>query len=158
WGQNLVTLTNLRGMFEPYNYSRKIIGFDTFTGFPSGHPKDGSHEAIKLGAYSVTEGYEHYLSTVLDYHERESPLPHIVKHELVKGDVTVELPGYLQRHPETIIAFAWFDLDLYEPTKKCLDLIRPYLVKGSIIGFDELIDPQFPGETVALREAFTMEN
>src|SRR5438309_511656 len=26
WGQNLVTLNNLRGIHEPYNYSRKIIG------------------------------------------------------------------------------------------------------------------------------------
>lgn len=30
WGQNLVTLNNLRGIHEPFNYSRKIIGFDTF--------------------------------------------------------------------------------------------------------------------------------
>src|ERR1044072_9711432 len=33
WGQNLVTLSNLRGIMEPYTYSRKIIGFDTFEGF-----------------------------------------------------------------------------------------------------------------------------
>ena len=24
WGQNLITLSNLRGIYEPYNYNRKI--------------------------------------------------------------------------------------------------------------------------------------
>lgn len=158
WGQNLVTLTNLRGMLEPYNYSRKIIGFDTFAGFPSVHENDGDHSIIKKGAFSVTDGYENYLSSVLNYHEMESPLSHIKKHELVKGDATVELEAYLKRHPETIIAFAYFDFDIYEPTKKCLELLKPHLTKGSIIGFDELLDPQFPGETIALKEALGFQN
>ena len=158
WGQNLVTLTNLRGMLEPYNYSRKIIGFDTFAGFPSVHENDGDHSIIKKGAFSVTDGYENYLSSVLNYHEMESPLSHIKKHELVKGDATVELETYLKKHPETIVAFAYFDFDLFEPTKKCLELLKPYLTKGSIIGFDELLDPQFPGETVALRESLGLQN
>ncbi|HTF03388.1 MAG TPA: crotonobetainyl-CoA--carnitine CoA-transferase [Bacteroidia bacterium] len=158
WGQNLVTLSNLRGMLEPYNYSRKIIGFDTFSGFPSVHEKDGTHSIIKEGAFSVTEGYENYLSSVLDYHEKESPLNHIRKHELVKGDASVELAAYLKRHPETIVAFAYFDFDIYEPTKKCLELLKPHFTKGSVIGFDELLDPQFPGETVALRETLGLNN
>lgn len=158
WGQNLVTLTNLRGMLEPYNYSRKIIGFDTFAGFPSVHENDGDHSIIKKGAFSVTDGYENYLSNVLNYHEMESPLSHIKKHELVKGDATVELETYLKKHPETIVAFAYFDFDIYEPTKKCLELLKPFLTKGSIIGFDELLDPQFPGETVALRESLGLQN
>ena len=33
WGQNLSLLSALRGIFEPFNRHRKIIGFDTFTGF-----------------------------------------------------------------------------------------------------------------------------
>ncbi len=68
WGQNLVTLNNLRGIHEPFNYSRKIIGFDTFSGFENVSEKDGNHEIIKKGAFSVTEEYEKYLEEVLDYH------------------------------------------------------------------------------------------
>lgn len=158
WGQNLVTLNNLRGIHEPFNYSRKIIGFDTFEGFAEVDEKDGNHEIIKKGAFSVTEGYEDYLAKVLEYHHGECPLSHIKKNTLVKGDATVMLERYLKEHPETIIAFAYFDFDVYEPTKKCLELIKPYLTKGSIIGFDELNDPQFPGETVALRESLGLQN
>lgn len=158
WGQNLVTLNNLRGIYEPYNYSRKLIGFDTFSGFPSVDEKDGKHNVIQKGAFSVTENYEEYLQQVLDYHEAECPLSHIKKNSLEKGDAVIKLKEYLDKHPETVIAFAWFDFDIYEPTKKCLELIKPYITKGTIIGFDELNDPHFPGETVALRETMGLNN
>jgi hypothetical protein len=158
WGQNLVTLNNLRGIHEPFNHSRKIIGFDTFEGFPSVDSKDGDHAIIEKGAFSVTKDYEKYLEEVLNYHEQECPLNHIKKNSLVKGDATVTLAKYLKDHPETIIAFAYFDFDIYEPTKKCLELIKPHLVKGSVIGFDELNDPQFPGETIALNEVLGLNN
>ncbi len=51
-------------------------------------------------------------------------------------------------NPQTIIALAYFDLALYEPTRKCLEAIRPHLVRGSILAMDELNSRDFPGETV----------
>lgn len=158
WGQNLVTLNNLRGIYEPYNHSRRIVGFDTFEGFTPIDEKDGYNNMVKEGSYSVTNGYDMYLKNVLEYHETESPLAHIKKNTIIKGDATKTLKKYLEDHPETIIAFAYFDFDIYTPTRKCLELIQPYLTKGSVIGFDELCDPNFPGETVALREVFGTEN
>ncbi len=152
WGQNLVTLNNLRGIHEPFNYSRKIVGFDTFEGFPSVSREDGSHEVIHEGAFSVTDGYGEVLRSILDYHERECPVAHIKKNTVIKGDAPVMLEKYLNEHPETIVAFAYFDFDIYGPTKRCLELIGPHLTKGSVIGFDELNDPHFPGETIAVRE------
>jgi len=158
WGQNLVTLNNLRGIHEPFNHSRKIIGFDTFGGFPSVDEKDGKHSIIQKGAFSVTENYQEYLNDILSYHESECPLAHIPKNNTIKGDATIELEKYLKEHPETIIAFAYFDFDIYGPTKRCLELIKPHLTKGSIVGFDELNDPQFPGETVAVMEVMGLNN
>jgi hypothetical protein len=154
WGQNVVTLSNLRGIHEPFNYSRKIIGFDTFEGFLSTHNNDGKHEVIREGAFNVSDNYQDYLNEVLAYHESESPLSHIKKYEIIKGDAVIELEKYLTNNPQTIIALAYFDFDLYEPTANCLKMIEPYLTKGSIVGFDELTDSGFPGETVALREVF----
>jgi hypothetical protein len=157
WGQNLALFSSFRGMYEPYNYNRKIIGFDTFAGFPSVAPQDGNDSIASPGAYGVTQNYEEYLEAVLSYHERESPLSHLTKHELVKGDATVTLEKYLKDHPETIIALAYFDFDLYEPTKKCLTLIKDHLTRGSVVGFDELNWPAFPGETLALKEVFGLD-
>src|SRR6478672_5795180 len=41
WGRNLALFSSLRNIFEPHNYGRKIVGFDTFEGFPKTTPKDG---------------------------------------------------------------------------------------------------------------------
>ena len=158
WGQNLALFTTFRNIHEPYNQSRKIVGFDTFEGFPTVSSQDGSWDEVRVGAYSVTADYQTYLEELLSAHEKLGPRSHVKKHELVKGDVTKTLPKYLHDHPETIIALAYFDLDLYEPTKKCLELIKPYLVKNSVVGFDELVHDQFPGETQALREAWGLSN
>ncbi len=158
WGQNLALFESFRGMYEPYNYSRKIVGFDTFSGFPSVHSKDGNSEIASEGAYSVTENYDEYLDKILEYHELESPISHIKKYELVKGDAIVTTEKYLKDNPETIIALAYFDFDIYEPTKKCLEMIKGHLTKGSIIGFDELNLRHFPGETLALKEVFGLSN
>ena len=155
WGTNMVTLSNLRGIYEPFNYNRKIIGFDTFEGFKNTNTKDdGKHDIIKEGAFSVTENYTDYLDLLLSIHQNESPLSHIKKYEIVKGDAPVQLAKYLSENPQTIIAFAHFDFDIYKPTVDCLNIIKPHLVKGSIISFDELNDPNFPGETKAVNEAF----
>lgn len=55
WGQNLALFENFRGMYEPFNYNRKIIGFDTFNGFPSVSCVDKN---LKKGDYGVSENYE----------------------------------------------------------------------------------------------------
>lgn len=158
WGQNLTTLNNLRGIYEPFNHSRKIIGFDTFKGFSGVGVEDGEYNYNKSGAFNVSENYEEYLTQVLKTHENECPLSHIEKNFLIKGDAIETLKKYLNHHRETIIAFAYFDFDIYKPTLECLKLIKPFLTKGSIIGFDELCDPGFPGETQALREVLGTTN
>jgi hypothetical protein len=158
WGQNLALFSSFRGMYEPYNYSRKIIGFDTFEGFPSVTDKDRRSDHVDTGGYSVTPGYETYLRAVLDYHEQESPIGHMKKYELVKGDASTKLREYLDGHRETVIAFAYFDFDIYEPTKECLRIICDYLTRGAVVAFDEVNHPLFPGETIALQEAVGISN
>ena len=157
WGNSLALFESFRGIFEPFNSNRKIIGFDSFEGFPSVHEKDGNANIISKGAYGVTEGYDKYLEQVLDYHETESPISHIKKYELVKGDAVVEIQRYLSDNPQTIIALAYFDFDIYEPTKKCLEAIKGHITKGTVIGFDELNLKNYQGETLALKEVFGLD-
>ena len=158
WGQNLALFAALRGIYEPFNRHRKIVGFDTFEGFPNVSSKDGSSEMMRPGELAVTDKYIEYLDEVMQLQERDNPLGHIKKFSLRKGDATIEIGHFLKESPETIIALAYFDFDLYEPTLRCLEAIRPRLVKGSVIGFDELNDPDSPGETLALMEVFGLNN
>ena len=152
WGQNMSLFSAFRGIFEPFNRVRKIVGFDTFSGFVDVHEKDSTAAMMKKGSYSVTPNYEKQLASIMAIQEQESPLSHIKKHEIVKGDASEAFKKYLERHPETIVAMAYFDFDLYEPTKECLLQLKGHLTKGSILCFDELNDEICPGETVALKE------
>ena len=150
WGQNMALWTELRGFYEPYNHGRKIIGFDTFKGLSSVGAVDGEH--TQDGEYTTTEDYEKYLASVLRCHEAMSPVSHIQKFEIVKGDACEEFPAYLEAHPELIVALAYFDFDIYHPTKVCLGLLIDRMPAGAVIGFDQLNRADFPGETVAVRE------
>jgi len=154
WGPNMAIFHALRTLYEPFNYARRIIGFDTFEGFPSVHQKDGKGHLIGEGELSVTPGYEEYLAEILQAREQEAPVSNLNKFELVKGDVLNSLPDYLDKHGEMIISLAYFDLDIYSPTLHCLEQIKDRLSLGSILAFDELNLDQFPGETEAVREFF----
>jgi hypothetical protein len=150
WGQNMALFSNLRGIHEPFNYNRKVVGFDTFEGFPSISQEDGS--VVREGDYSVTDGWRVRLEEILNFHENNSPISQKTKFELVEGDATISLPAYLKNHPETVIALAYFDFDIYAPTKKCLEAILPHITKGTVLAFDELNCSEFPGETIAVSE------
>lgn len=150
WGQNMALFSVLRGIHEPFNYNRRIVGFDTFEGFPSVSTEDGG--AVQTGDYAVSEGWKDELESILGFHEQNAPIPHKKKFEMVQGDATKTLPDFLRKHPETIVALAYFDFDLYKPTKDCLEAILPHVTKGTVLAFDELNCPEFPGETQAVRE------
>ncbi len=156
WGQNAAVFSALRGIYEPFNRHRKIILVDTFEGFPDITAEDGKSELMQVGVDSVTQDYFKYLDKLMCIKEGFDPLSHIKRYEILNGNAIELLPKYLESHPETIIALAYFDFDLYEPTKKCLEMIKPYLIKGSVLGFDELNDQDSPGETIALKEVFNL--
>ena len=100
WGQNIALFAALRGIYEPFNRHRTIIGFDTFTGFPSISAKDGSSDMMKDGNLSVTENYDKYLSDIMNLQEQDNPLSHIKKYEIHKGDAVIEVEKYLDGRRE----------------------------------------------------------
>jgi hypothetical protein len=154
WGRNVSLLCTLRGLFEPYNHTRKVIAFDTFSGFPNISSKDGKHQSVQKGSYKVSRNYQEYLDQLLSIKESELPISHIKKFDIVKGDVSLSSKKYFRENPESLVALAIFDLDLFEPTKNALKTILPRMSKGSIIIFDELNHTAYPGETLAYLEVF----
>ncbi len=156
WGRHLATLTALRALYEPYNVHRRILGFDTFAGFPSVSPIDQANRHAIPGGLTVTADYEQHLEQVIAAHEAVEPLGHIRRTLWLTGDARKTLPRYLDDNPQTVIALAYFDLDLHEPTRDVLSAVLPYLSCGSILAFDQVGHPKWPGETVALREVLNL--
>ena len=55
------------------------------------------------------------------------------------------IPGVFGKLPETRWAFVHIDVDLYEPTRDCLEYFFPRLCTGGVIICDDYVAPLFPG-------------
>jgi hypothetical protein len=155
-GGGLLTWSQCSAILEPYNHTRRVIGFDTFSGFPGVHDKDtstGRSEYLRTGSFETSGSIYDELKELASMHDRNRPLGHIPKVELVRGDACQTIPAYIESHPHLVIGLLYLDFDLYEPTKAALDHMLPRLVKGGIVAFDELNSEDFPGETIAAMES-----
>lgn len=85
-------------------------------------------------------------------------MSHIQRFELVKGNAETTVPKYFKDNPESIVSMAILDFDIYRPTKVALESLKDRMPRGSILVFDELCDPYFPGETLAVDEVFGLKN
>lgn len=156
WGANLALFQNFGSVYEPYNRQRRVLGFDSFTGYQSASTThDGNTPITAAGNYSVPIDYDSdVLSKILACHQKDNVCSQVKRYELIKGDISHTVPKYFSENPQTIIALAYFDIALYEPTRIALETIRPHLVKGSVVAFDELNSKEMPGETLALMKTF----
>jgi hypothetical protein len=115
-------------------------------------PVDQADSKIAAGRFALPDDYLGHLQAVLDAHQDSEHLDHLRRTQIMQGDVRQTLPAFLENNPHTVIALAYFDLDLYEPTRDALIAILPFLTRGTILAFDELAHAKWPGETKALRE------
>lgn len=150
-GAGLFTWAQLSSILEPVNYSRKIVGFDTFEGFPSVSNKDNTGVLVSnpgdLRGSALDE-----LELSVEKYNAERYLSHISNVTLVKGDFNTTAEAYLKSHQHTVVSLLYLDFDLYEPTQKALELFLPKMPRGAIVAFDELNCDSFPGETLAFEE------
>ena len=84
----------------------------------------------------------------------------LLKHEdkiiLIKGDAMKTIPLFTEQNKHARVSLLYLDFDLYEPTLLAIKEFLPRMPKGSIIAFDELNDPKYPGETQALIETLNI--
>jgi hypothetical protein len=162
YGNNQILFENLRAIHEPFNKLRKIIGFDTFNGYPEDEKNENDIKAINKGyldkeIYDIGN-YTDYLKKIIEFHEDNNILPHKKKNEIVIGKVEDTLLNYLDKNKSTVIALIYLDLALYKSTCYVLENLLPFLVKGSIIIFDEFNHPEIIGDTLAFREIIVKNN
>lgn len=158
-GGGLMAWLHFSSILEPYNHTRKIVGFDTFSGFTALDAKDcdlGSSEHLHEGGLKINNSVVDEIKHLVSLHDRNRPLGHIHKVELVPGDACKTIPSYIESHPHLLISLLYLDFDIYQPTKTALEHLYPRVVKGGIVAFDELNCPEFPGETTALLETLDL--
>ena len=160
-GCSLMTFANLSAIFEPVNYTRKIIGFDTFSGIPDTHEKDrnpGKSSAHVCKGGFKADGFDQDLLKATKIFDLNRNLGHIPKVEIVKGDVRETMPRYLKENPHLIVSLLHLDMDVYEATKVAIETFFPRMPKGAIMIFDEINQPGYPGETLAVLETLGLRH
>ncbi len=150
-GFGVSSWAKLSTMLEPENLTRRVYAFDTFAGFPSVSERDANTVAdvVKGGLYA--DSFEE-LRELFEIYDQDRFLGHIDKVHLVKGDVEQTAPAFVRDHPHLLVSLLFLDMDLFEPTKTALETFLPRMPKGAVVAFDELDNPMWPGETLAMLE------
>ena len=158
-GAGLLAWAKLSSILEPVNHTRKVIGFDTFSGFPNVTPEDtGSGASAHVVVGGLTGSTLDNVAEAVAIYDTNRPLGHIPKVELVKGDIAETAPEYVAANKHLVVSLLYLDLDLYAPTAAAIDAFLPRMPRGAIVCFDELNARAFPGETVAVNEAMGLDN
>jgi len=155
-GGGLLAWAQFSAILEPTNHQRRVIGFDTFQGFPELAAPDRSSESGEAhpGGLAV-DSYDHLWECV-ELFDMNRFVGHVPKVELVRGDATKTIPQYVTKNPQLIVSLLYLDFDIYEPTVAALKAFVPRMPKGAVIAFDELNSKDWPGESVAVLESLNL--
>jgi hypothetical protein len=156
YGSSSSILINLKQIYEPRNSNRRFFLFDTFEGFRGVDPKDGSN--VQNGDFVIDKKYDEILSEILHIQAAINRVEDPKEFEIFSGDASRTIDEFLDSSPEAGIAMAIFDMDLYQPTSEVLKKVIPRLTKGALVVFDEFNHPQYPGESIAVREVLGTHN
>jgi len=151
-GYGLMSWAKFSAIIEPTNLTRHIYGFDSFEGFPEVSVRDKSRfsEHLKSGDLAA-DSYEE-LNGLAEIYDSTRFLGHVSKTTLIKGDAVKSIPQFIDENPHLMVSLLYLDFDLYEPTKVALESFIPRMTPGSVVAFDELDNPLWPGETQAMVE------
>lgn len=147
-GQTAVICENLRAIYEPLHFNRRIVCFDTFDGYKGFSEKDKASSLHQDGTYGVGgDDYAEFLKHILIQHEKSNAMGHNHgKHKVLKGDCRVTIPSFLAENPNEYVALAFFDVNSYDPTLKAFDHIWEKLVPGGIVALWQLTRDTIPAE------------
>lgn len=159
-GSGVMAWAKIAETLEPYNFLRKIYGFDTFEGFPSVSNADltGGSAVAEVGYLKPTYDVWSELHDCIKAFDETRLLKHQDKVFLVRGDAMQTIPAFLKENQHVLVSLLYLDFDIYEPTLLALKEFIPRMPKGAIIAFDELHDPKWPGETRALLEVLNLNH
>jgi hypothetical protein len=145
-GASLIRFAVYRKLFSDPD-KKKLIAFDTFSKFPESEIEN----EIEMRADFVKECGEEsiadwQLMEILKYKDCDKNI------ELIAGDITETIPGFVTENPDLKISLLNLDVDLYEPTVTILENLYPKLQIGGVLILDDY--NTFPGETKAVDDFF----
>ncbi len=151
-GFGLMSWAKMSAILEPVNLTRRIYGFDSFAGFPAVGEQDRAAASRHVQAGDLFADSQEEILELAAIHDSTRFLGHVSKVSTIAGDATVTIPRFVADNPHLVVSLLFLDFDLYEPTKSALEHFLPRMPRGSVLAFDELDNPLWPGETLAMLE------
>ena len=146
-GSSLSQFVKLRALYG-HSSSKKIIAFDTFGKFPE---KCSSDDKKYLKNFTIEAGNQSIEKNKLLKIFKELGVDKNL--ELIKGNILKTLPQFIKSNKHIKISLLHIDVDTYEPTKICLDILYPHVVKNGVVILDDY--GAFPGANRAIDEFFS---
>lgn len=153
FGKSFFSWHKFLEVLTPTATHKKVIGFDSFSGFPSLASEDGEQDdkiQKQTGGLS-SEGFLEEFRALLKLHNEDGIIP-TDRGSIVQGDILETLPTWLNENPEARFCLLNLDVDLYEPTRVILEGCWDRLVPGGVLILDEYATSKWPGETLAWDE------
>lgn len=157
FGGGLMAWAHFLSIAEPVAHTRRVIGFDTFEGFPAMGGHDAGAESGLAEAGGMAIPLDEEIGHLAALHDLNRPVGHIPRVELVKGDACETIPAYVKANPHLIVSALILDFDIYEPTAVALRELVPLMPRGGVVVMDEVNCKDWPGESVAVRESGLLE-
>jgi hypothetical protein len=159
-GHSLMTWANFLECRNIGDRTKKVWGFDNFTGFQSLSPEDGpeyDHVSKKAGGFSPQNYFEE-LKEAIKVFDDDRFVSWKKRIELIVGDVEETIPRFIEQFPGLRISLLHFDIDLYKPTMAGLKNLFPRVVSGGVVIFDEYGVLEWGGESQAVEEYLAAQN
>ena len=148
-GQGALYWARMVQVFNPLS-RRKVIGFDTFRGYPD-TMKDEQDIETSAAFIKRTQYGEGSPEKIMG---AAAVLGLATRIELVKGDATKTIKAYVKKKSGFRVALLNLDFDIYEPTRAALESLYDIVVPGGVIAFDEFAVHEWGGESRAADEFF----
>ncbi len=136
-GRSLVSLARANELFSPH---KRVLGFDSFHGFPDAVTQDLGERVDSVGRppSGWADTSLEAVRSVLD-----APA------ELIPGFFEATLEA---THLPDAISLLHVDCDLYASTRTVLERCLPLVSPDGLVILDEYLEPRWPGATVAVDE------
>ena len=157
-GAGVLYWAKLIQIFNPMS-RRKVIGFDTFEGYPEDTSKAHDQKTAKeFTKEQIAEKSMVSDEKIMAAAEAQGLADRI---ELVKGDASLTISTYVAAHPGFRISLLNLDFVLYDPTLAAMKDLYPRVLPGGVVVLDEYavadkgesdaVDEVLKGEGIELR-------
>lgn len=127
-GYNIIALGHLSEIFEHRNYTRKIYGFENFTGYTRRDEEHDTYPDRVCKPYSRDMVYE-----AVDLFNRSVEFDQFKRVQIIDGDVEDTMPKFMEDNPHVVCAMLILHISLYQPELVALKALWPRMPKGAIV-------------------------